>query len=152
MTAGSARACVSRARAFKYPHATQKQIYQDMSISVYVRESVDTDGRRDARSSPPLVCRLRAVPCARQSRSMAAQLGAPDSGYCLRTSALGSARHGQSVIMQSAHAKAKRRRVIAHRWISRTARWRRDALRRWPPFRRLSRGELGSLPTRSHNS
>jgi hypothetical protein len=65
------------------------------------------DGRRDARGSPPLVCRLRAVPCARQSRSIAAQLGASDSGYCLRTSALGSARHGLAVIMQSAHAKAK---------------------------------------------
>jgi hypothetical protein len=65
------------------------------------------DDRRDARGSPPLVCRLRAVPCARQSRSIAAQLGAPDSGYCLRTSALGSARHGPAVIIQSAHAKAK---------------------------------------------
>jgi hypothetical protein len=78
-----------------------------MSISIYARESVDMDGRRDARGAPQLVRRLRAVPCARQSCSIAAQLGAPDSGYCLRTSALGSARHGRAVIMQSAHAKAK---------------------------------------------
>jgi hypothetical protein len=86
-------------------------MYQDTSISIYVRESVDMDGRRDARGSPQPVCRLRAVPCARQSRSIAAQLGACDSGYCLRTSLLGSARHGLAVIMQSAHAKAKQRRA-----------------------------------------
>ncbi len=94
---------MSRVRVFKYPHGTLKKIHQDISNSIYVRESVDTDGRCDARGSP----RLRAVPCARQSRSMAAQLGASDSGYCLRTSALGSARHGLAVIMQSTHAKAK---------------------------------------------
>ncbi len=82
-------------------------MHQNRSISIYVRESVDMDGRRDARGAPQLVCRLRAVPCARQSRSMAAQLGAADSGYCLRTSALGAARHGLAVIMQSTHAKAK---------------------------------------------
>ena len=102
---------MSRVRVFKYPHDTQKQMHQGMAISIYVRESVDTDGRRDARGSPPLVCRLRALPCARQSRSIAAQLGAADSGYCLRTSALGSAPHGLAVIMQSTHAKAKRRRA-----------------------------------------
>ncbi len=31
---------------------TQKQRYQDMSISIYARESVEMDGRRDARAHP----------------------------------------------------------------------------------------------------
>ena len=81
------------------------------------------------------VDRLRALLCARQSRSLDAQLVAIDSGYWavsaggtaplvfLPTRTRCSARHGLLVIMHSAHAKAKRRRedVIAHRWMSRTA-------------------------------
>ena len=66
-------------------------------------------GRRDARGTPRmvgLVDRLRALLCARHSRSLAAQLAALDSRYCapsvgcsaplvfLPTSALGPARHG----------------------------------------------------------
>jgi hypothetical protein len=116
-----------------------------------------------ARGSPGLVDRLRAlILCARQSRSLAAQLVALDSGCCavsagctVPTSALGPARHGLSVSMQSAHAKAERRRAnaIAHRWGSRTTAGRpRAALRPWPPRRRLCRGELGRSPTRFHNS
>jgi hypothetical protein len=87
-----------------------------------MRESMQTfrdahiDGRRDARGSPPLVDRLRALLCARHSRSLAAQLAAFNSGCCatsagctvplacLPASALGSARHGLSVSMQSAQA------------------------------------------------
>jgi hypothetical protein len=75
------------------------------------------------------VDRLRALPCARHSRSLAAQLAELDSGYCapspgctvpivfLPTSAFDPARRRPSVIMQFAHAKAKRRRAnaIAHR-------------------------------------
>ncbi len=107
-----------------------------MFISRYIeRVYIDIPrGRRVARGSPRLIDRLRALPCARQSRSLAAQLVALDSRYCapsagctvplvfLPTSALGSARRGLFVTMQSAHAKAKRRRpnTIAHRWISRT--------------------------------
>jgi hypothetical protein len=81
------------------------------------------------------VDRLRALLCARQSRSLAAQLAAFDSRYCavsaggtaalvfLPTRTRCSARLGLFVLMQSARAKAKRRRedVIAHRWPSRTA-------------------------------
>ncbi len=80
-----------------------------------------------------LVDRLNALLCARHSVSLAAQLAALDSRCCapsaggtaplvfLPTSALGPARRG--LFMQSAHAKANRRRedVIAHSWMSRTA-------------------------------
>jgi hypothetical protein len=99
--------------AHTHPH-TRLYIYH-LSIKtkryVYIFSEVDMDGRRGARGSPRLVERLRALPCARQSRSLAAQLAALDSRYwapsaggtvplaCLPTSALVPAQRGLSVIM-----------------------------------------------------
>ena len=81
---------------------------------------------------PPLVDRLRALILrARHSSSLAAQLAAVDSECCVASAGctvplaflptFGSAHDTGCDHLQSAHAKAKRRRAITHLWILRTA-------------------------------